>query len=155
MYGNSNQSSVFFCLTVLSFSRSSFHLMFQDGSSCSTSPILIAFNQQEEIKGYTSALLSYPMNQNLLPWLSCKGLWEVNTFAGYPAQVEILYLQRREAWMLEASVPCFMHLPGAGQAVFRDSESPVALPTLLCSVSMTVLPHTAWAGAKQKFCLPP
>ena len=62
------------------------------------------------------------MNQNLLPWLSCKGLWEVNTFAGYPAQVEILYLQRREAWILEASVPCFMHLLGAGQAVFKDER---------------------------------
>jgi len=99
------------------------------------------------------------MNQNLLAWLSCKGLWEVNTLVGYPAQVKSLYLQRREAWILEASVPCFMHLPGAGQAVFEDelcdSESPVALPTLLCPVSMTVPPHTAWAGAKQKCCPPP
>lgn len=60
------------------------------------------------------------MNQNLLTWLSCKGLWEVNTLAGYPAQVKSLYLQRREAWILEASVPCLMHLPGAGQVVFED-----------------------------------
>ena len=65
----------------------------------------------------------------------------------------------KKGCILEASVPRFMHLPGAGQALFEDercdSESPVALPTLLCPVSMTVPPHTAWAGAKQKCCLPP